>query len=30
MNIQPILDRVLAGERMTTDECTQMLESHDI
>jgi len=30
MNIQPILDRVLAGERMTTDECTALLESHDI
>src|SRR6476620_3441146 len=29
-NIQPILDRVLAGERMTTDECTLLLESHDI
>ncbi|HEU5130512.1 MAG TPA: radical SAM protein, partial [Pyrinomonadaceae bacterium] len=30
MNIQPILDRVLAGERMTADECTILLESHDI
>src|SRR6476659_2535127 len=30
MNIQPILDRVLDGERMTTDECTLLLESHDI
>src|SRR5574338_1144315 len=30
MNIQPILDRVLAGERLTTDECTTLLESHDI
>ena len=29
-NIQPILDRVLAGERMTFDECTTLLESHDI
>jgi len=29
-NIQPILDRVLAGERMTVDECTTLLESHDI
>src|SRR5436189_3165644 len=28
--IQPILDRVLAGERMTVDECTQLLESYDI
>jgi len=25
-----ILDRVLAGERMTEAECTQLLESHDI
>ena len=30
LNIQPILDRVLAGERMTVDECTTLLESHDI
>src|SRR5215204_5244521 len=29
-NIQPILDRVLAGERMTVEECTLLLESHDI
>ncbi len=29
-NIQPILDRVLAGERMSAAECTQLLESHDI
>jgi cyclic dehypoxanthinyl futalosine synthase len=29
-NIQPILDRVLAGERMTTEECATLLESHDI
>ena len=29
-NIQPILDRVLAGERMSVDECRQLLESHDI
>src|SRR4029078_6233587 len=29
-NIQPILDRVLAGERMSVAECTQLLESHDI
>jgi cyclic dehypoxanthinyl futalosine synthase len=30
MNIQPILDRVLAGERMSVEECTLLLESHDI
>src|ERR671910_1000701 len=30
INIQPILDRVLAGERMTVEECTLLLESHDI
>ena len=29
-NIQPILDRVLAGERMSAAECTLLLESHDI
>src|SRR3982751_6600452 len=29
-NIQPILDRVLAGERMSPEECTLLLESHDI
>lgn len=29
-SIQPILDRVLAGERMTIDECTQLLESYDV
>ena len=29
-NIQPILDKVLDGERMTADECTQLLESYDI
>src|SRR5918993_257826 len=29
-NIQPILDRVMAGERMTVEECTLLLESHDI
>ncbi|REJ77496.1 MAG: dehypoxanthine futalosine cyclase [Acidobacteria bacterium] len=28
-NIQPILDNVLAGGRMTADECTELLESHD-
>ena len=29
-SIQPVLDRVLAGERMSVDECTTLLESHDI
>ncbi|HLM23591.1 MAG TPA: hypothetical protein VK274_00980, partial [Pyrinomonadaceae bacterium] len=29
-NIEPILNRVLAGERMSVDECTLLLESHDI
>jgi cyclic dehypoxanthinyl futalosine synthase len=29
-DIQPILDRALAGERLTTDDCTALLESHDI
>src|ERR671913_677489 len=29
-NIQPILDRVMAGERMTVEECTLLLESNDI
>src|ERR671923_778323 len=29
-SIQPILDRVLAGERMSVEECTLLLESHDI
>src|SRR5687768_7315621 len=28
-SIQPILDRVLAGERLTADECTLLLESDD-
>jgi cyclic dehypoxanthinyl futalosine synthase len=30
INIQPILDRVLAGERMSVEECTTLLESHDV
>src|SRR5437868_7368972 len=30
MNIQGILDRVLAGERMSAEECTTLLESHDL
>src|SRR5687767_8157693 len=29
-SIQPILDRVLAGERMSADECRTLLESHDV
>ena len=29
-SVQPILDRVLAGERMSVEECTTPLESHDI
>ena len=29
-DIQPILDKVLSGERMTTDDCTALLESYDI
>lgn len=29
-NIQPILDRALAGGRLTADDCTALLESHDI
>ena len=29
-DIQPILDRVLAGERMTAEECATLLESDDI
>ena len=29
-SIQPILDRVLAGERMSIEQCTTLLESHDI
>ena len=28
-NIQPILDRVLAGERMTVEECDELLRSND-
>lgn len=30
LNIQTILDRLVAGERITADECTTLLESHDI
>ncbi|MFL6256540.1 MAG: radical SAM protein, partial [Pyrinomonadaceae bacterium] len=29
-DIQPILERVLAGERMTVEECTRLLESFDV
>jgi len=29
-DIQTILDRTLAGERLTTDNCTALLQSHDI
>ena len=29
-NIQPILDKVLDGERMTAEECTTLLESYDV
>jgi cyclic dehypoxanthinyl futalosine synthase len=29
-DIQPILDRVLAGGRMTADECATLLESYDL
>ena len=28
-DIQPILDKALAGERLTTDDCTALLESSD-
>jgi len=28
--VQPILDKVLAGERMTADDCALLLESHEI
>src|SRR2546423_635433 len=29
-NIQPILERALAGERLSADDCTRLLESYDI
>ena len=29
-NIQPILDKVLAGERMSAEDCTALLTSYDI
>lgn len=29
-NIQPVLDKVLDGERMTAEDCTALLESYDI
>ncbi|HEV8591092.1 MAG TPA: cyclic dehypoxanthinyl futalosine synthase [Pyrinomonadaceae bacterium] len=28
-NIQPILDRALAGERLTSEDCAELLESND-
>jgi cyclic dehypoxanthinyl futalosine synthase len=28
-DIQPILDRALAGKRLSTTDCTELLESHD-
>ena len=28
-SIQPILDKALAGERLTSDDCTALLESND-
>src|SRR5918999_917280 len=30
LDTQSILNKVLAGERMTADDCTHLLESHDI
>jgi cyclic dehypoxanthinyl futalosine synthase len=30
MDIQPILDRALAGERLSVEDCTTLLESNDI
>ncbi len=30
LDIQPILDRVLAGVRLTADDCATLLQSHDI
>jgi cyclic dehypoxanthinyl futalosine synthase len=29
-SIQPILDKALAGKRLSTEDCTALLESHDI
>jgi len=29
-NIQPILDKALGGERLTSDDCTTLLESRDL
>src|SRR5687767_15804620 len=28
-SIQPILDKALASERLTSDDCTELLESND-
>jgi len=30
VNVQPILDRALGGERLTAEDCAALLESHDI
>lgn len=30
LEVQSILDRALAGKRMTTEECTTLLESHEV
>jgi cyclic dehypoxanthinyl futalosine synthase len=30
VSIQPILDKAVAGERITSDECAQLLESRDL
>src|SRR5947207_11772775 len=30
INIQPILDKALAGDRLTTEDCGALLESYDI
>src|SRR5438270_602125 len=30
INIQPILDKALAGDRLDADDCTALLESYDI
>src|SRR5438094_8291597 len=30
INIQPILDKAVAGDRLDADDCTALLESYDI
>jgi len=30
INTQTILDRVLSGERLTAEQCTALIESHDV